>query len=151
MSRSKCRFRETAYRSAVFIQKFCRTGSRAALGLGTRIRCSPGEWTVPGSARRIMRHEEGGHASWRSANRSAITETAAQGNSSQFNGLDFVLPWFGTRRSVVQIHSPRPIFSVYSNLPEDLVASKAADAGRKTEVKTRTLKNHRDAAPGMMM
>jgi hypothetical protein len=41
----------------------------------------------------------------RIANRSAINERAAQGNLSQFNSLDFLLPWFGTSRSVVQIHS----------------------------------------------
>jgi hypothetical protein len=35
----------------------------------------------------------------RSANRSAVNERAAQGNLSQFNGLDFLLPWFGTRKS----------------------------------------------------
>jgi hypothetical protein len=34
------------------------------------------------------------------ANRSAISERAAQGNLSQFNSLDLELPWFGTRRSV---------------------------------------------------
>jgi hypothetical protein len=42
----------------------------------------------------------------RIANRSAISERAAQGNLSQFNSLDLVVPWFGTRRSMVQIHSP---------------------------------------------
>jgi hypothetical protein len=31
-----------------------------------------------------------------SANRSALSEKAAQGNLSQFNGLEFLLPWFGT-------------------------------------------------------
>jgi hypothetical protein len=40
----------------------------------------------------------------RIANRGAINERAAQGNLGQFNSLDLLLPWFGTRRSVVQIH-----------------------------------------------
>ena len=52
----------------------------------------------------------------RIANRSAISERAAQGNLSQFNSLDLVVPWFGTRRSVVQIHSPRPLKSRKSKL-----------------------------------
>ena len=54
----------------------------------------------------------------RSANRSALSERAAQGSSSQFNSLDFVLPWFGTRRSKVQILSPRPLlFNRLSRTP----------------------------------
>ena len=43
-----------------------------------------------------------------SANGSAVNERVAEGNSSQFNSLDFSL-WFGTRRSKVQILSPRPV------------------------------------------
>ena len=42
-----------------------------------------------------------------SANRSAINERVARGNLSQFNSLDFLLPWFGTKGSKVQILSPR--------------------------------------------
>src|SRR6185437_10148263 len=41
----------------------------------------------------------------------AFNERAAQGKPCQFSSLDFVRLWFGTRRSVVQIHSPRPFFS----------------------------------------
>jgi len=45
----------------------------------------------------------------RIANRSAINERAAQGNLSQFNSLDLLLPWFGSRRLKVQILSPRQL------------------------------------------
>jgi hypothetical protein len=44
-----------------------------------------------------------------SAFRSAFSERVALENPSHLNGLDFELLWFGTRRSVVQIHSPRPL------------------------------------------
>ena len=38
-----------------------------------------------------------GHRAYnRIANRSALSERAAQGILSQFNNLDFLLPWFGT-------------------------------------------------------
>ena len=36
----------------------------------------------------------------RSANRSALSKRAAQGNLSQFNSLDFLLPWFEARCSI---------------------------------------------------
>lgn len=63
-------------------------------------------------------HQKNGAASYESgnsfriANRSAFSERDAQGNLSQFNSLDFLLPWFGTRRPVVKIHSPR-LFSFF--------------------------------------
>ena len=50
----------------------------------------------------------------RIANRSAFSKRAAQGNLSQSNGLDLAMPWFGTRRSMVQIHSPRPSLQLRS-------------------------------------
>jgi len=34
----------------------------------------------------------------------------------QIKHLGFSLRWFGTRRSVVQIHSPRPLFSFRVNI-----------------------------------
>jgi hypothetical protein len=56
--------------------------------------------------REVLLREVNGRQARRSADRSAISERVAQGKSNQFNGLDFLLPWFGTRRSVVQIHRP---------------------------------------------
>jgi hypothetical protein len=73
-------------------------------------------WNIFGTARMMGNGDAGRAVSTSkqhlicSANRSALSERVAQGNLSQFNGLDFLLPWFGTRRSVVQIHSPRPLF-----------------------------------------
>ena len=52
-----------------------------------------------GSSGRLFRNDDVLHrqrGASRSANRSALSERAAQGNPSQFNSLDFVLPWFGT-------------------------------------------------------
>jgi hypothetical protein len=60
-----------------------------------------------GGASNLMRRQREDD---RIANRSALNEKAAQGNLSQFNSLDLALPWFGTRRSKVQILSPRPLF-----------------------------------------
>jgi hypothetical protein len=42
------------------------------------------------------------------ANRSALNERDAQGNFSQFNGLDFDFHGSGPGGPVVQFHSPRP-------------------------------------------
>jgi hypothetical protein len=49
----------------------------------------------------------------RLAQMGAANESVAQGNSSQFNSLGFYL-WFGTRRSKVQITSPRPFYLDYT-------------------------------------
>ena len=57
------------------------------------------------------RHQENN----RIANRSALSERAAQGNFSQFNSLDLLLPWFGTRRTVVVAFGFRPRHGSDSN------------------------------------
>ena len=56
------------------------------------------------------RHQENN----RIANRSALSERAAQGNFSQFNSLDLLLPWFGTRRTVVQMIDPERLEYLHS-------------------------------------
>jgi hypothetical protein len=83
----------------------------------------------------------------RIANRSAISERAAQGNLSQFNSLDLVVPWFGTRRSAVQIHSPRPLISRYIQQPS--VPTSSLAMGRAASVfdaKTKKWFSNRECA-----
>jgi hypothetical protein len=80
----------------------------------------------------------------RIANRSALNERAAQGNLSQFNSLDFSLPWFGTRRPVVQIHSPRP-FPFLSSVTTRI--DRTAESGTNTNTQT-LRKSRRVCHPG---